>query len=138
MFSGVLIVTGVIVYAVNCNDDYDTLFSYVAEVLNSKTGFDTAKLTTSFILCTIAGSLCIIGFAPLLFVDICTAPARGQAERQLQSMPAQYQGQMPPVTGQVVISTAVQQPTYYSNPPAYAPPFQPEKQYPPANHFNRI
>ncbi|XP_060601023.1 uncharacterized protein LOC132754412 [Ruditapes philippinarum] len=58
--SGIFIIIGVIVYGLFCNGDTEETMSYVTSVLNTlNVSSNSMKLGTSFILSTIAGSLCL-------------------------------------------------------------------------------
>ncbi|XP_045203004.2 uncharacterized protein LOC123556402 [Mercenaria mercenaria] len=141
--SGLFIVTGVIIFGIENAEDFEELFSFIESL---PIGFDThGTLAAGFILCTIAGGLCLVVCVPLLVNDYL-APIPTAAQ-QVSPMTVQYatQGQViipPPGQTHVVVNTnqnqlgympgyTQAQPGYVQpgqimqGPPAYAPQFQP-------------
>ncbi|XP_053400775.1 uncharacterized protein LOC128557427 [Mercenaria mercenaria] len=83
MGSGVCIIVGVIVFAVELFNAFDEIFANVdvASVADDKLGY-------SFFLCAVAGGLCLFVCVPLFIMDY-----RAAATQTTQQLPVQYSRQ---------------------------------------------
>ncbi|XP_053398874.1 uncharacterized protein LOC123558191 [Mercenaria mercenaria] len=121
LISGALLLIGVIVFGIKTKENLKELSNY-SDAVEFKGGY--GELSYAFVLCTVAGCVCIVVCAPLFLRDVYTNTSETSHDASVhytaQSPPQGYvQGGQQPVQN---VPTHLQ--AQYGPPPAYAQYYQ--------------